>query len=152
MGGGRSDLIEPHNNCLTTLGWPEVGTRTMSSWWGTRQTNVTTRLDTHDWTHALDWPIFTSDSTAATWVVFRRITYQRFVECKTVLWLLQCISNTTISQIPQCISPISYNALSYNRNVHMCTFLLQDGALWDICVMLCEICEMGPIIQFFLEI
>ena len=27
-----------------------------------------------------------------------------------------------------------------------CTFLMQDGALWDICLMHCGICEMGLII------
>ena len=29
----------------------------------------------------------------------------------------------------------------------MCTFLLQNGALWDICVMHCGICEKGLLIQ-----
>ena len=36
-------------------------------------------------------------------------------------------------QIPPCTSSISINALFCNRNVHVCTFLLQTGALWDIC-------------------
>ena len=40
-------------------------------------------------------------------------------------------------------SPISRNAPLCNRNVHACTFLLQSGALWDICLMHCGICEIG---------
>ena len=45
-------------------------------------------------------------------------------------------------QIPQCTSPISHNAPLCSRNVHtyVCTFLLQNGALWDICPMHCGIC------------
>ena len=35
--------------------------------------------------------------------------------------------------------PPSHNAPFCNRNVHMCTFLLQNGALWDICLMHCGI-------------
>ena len=48
-----------------------------------------------------------------------------------------------VAQILQCTSPISHNAPFCNRNVHMCTFLLQNGALWDICLMHCKSCEMG---------
>ena len=51
------------------------------------------------------------------------------------------------AQTPQCITPISHNAPFCNRNVHVCTFLLQNGALWDISVMHCGICEMGLISQ-----
>ena len=41
------------------------------------------------------------------------------------------------------ISHISHNAPFCNRNVHMCTFLLQKGALWDMGLVHCGICEMG---------
>ena len=49
-------------------------------------------------------------------------------------------SNRPISQIPQCIRNISHNASFPNRNAHMCTFRLQNGAfvgygtgtLWDL--------------------
>ena len=51
--------------------------------------------------------------------------------------------NCTVAQIPKCTRPISHNAPFCNRNVHMCTFLLQNGALGDICLMCCGICEMG---------
>ena len=55
------------------------------------------------------------------------------------------ISNRAISQIPQCIRQISHNAPYCNapfcnRNVHT---LLQNGALWDICLMHCGVFEMG---------
>ena len=58
-------------------------------------------------------------------------------------WSMCCLCNRSISQIPQCTSPTSHNAPFCYRNVHMCTFLLQSGALWDICLMHCGICEMG---------
>ena len=29
-----------------------------------------------------------------------------------------------------------------HNSAHVCTFLLQNGALWDICLMYCGICEM----------
>ena len=50
-------------------------------------------------------------------------------------------SNRPVAQIPQCTSPISHNAPFCNRNVH--TFLLENGALWDICLVHYGICEMG---------
>ena len=49
-----------------------------------------------------------------------------------------------IIKIPQSTSPISHNATFCDRNV--CTFLLQNGALWDICMMHCWICEMESIV------
>ena len=51
-----------------------------------------------------------------------------------------CSFNRSISQIPQCIRQISHNTSVCNRNVH--TFLLQSGALWDIILVHCGICEM----------
>ena len=50
-----------------------------------------------------------------------------------------------ISLIPECTCPISHNATLCNRNVHMCTFLLQNGALWDMGLMHCGTCTIGPI-------
>ena len=32
-----------------------------------------------------------------------------------------------------------------NRNLYVCTFLIQSGALWDICLIYCGICEMGQL-------
>ena len=40
--------------------------------------------------------------------------------------------NRPISQIPPCIRWISHNTWSGSRNKHTCTFLLQNGALWDM--------------------
>ena len=45
--------------------------------------------------------------------------------------------------IEQCTSPVSHNAPFWNRNWSMCAhFFLQNGALWDICLMHCGVCEM----------
>ena len=59
------------------------------------------------------------------------------------LYMFHCRS---ISWIPQYIRQISHNAPLCNRNVHisvhMCTFLLQSGALWDMGLVHCGICEM----------
>ena len=41
--------------------------------------------------------------------------------------------NRPVSQVPKCTCPISHSSPFCNRNV--CTFLLQNGELWDICVM-----------------
>ena len=38
---------------------------------------------------------------------------------------------------------ISHKIPFYKRNVHVCTFLSQNGTLWDICLMHRGICEMG---------
>ena len=46
------------------------------------------------------------------------------------------------AQIPQCTSSISHNAPFCNRNVRVCTFLLQN-AFWDICLVHCGIYDMG---------
>ena len=50
-----------------------------------------------------------------------------------------------ISQVDPYTNPtlISHNAPFCNRNVHVCAFLLQNGALWDICLVHCGINEMG---------
>ena len=47
-----------------------------------------------------------------------------------------------VAQIPQCTIPISHNAPFCNRNVHVCTFLLQNSALWYIYLMHCGICKI----------
>ena len=49
----------------------------------------------------------------------------------------------TISQIPQCIRQISRNEPICDRNVHTCTFLLQNGALWYMRLVHCRICATG---------
>ena len=48
-------------------------------------------------------------------------------------------SYRSLPQTPQCTSPISHNAPFCNRKVHVCTFLLQNDALWDICLIHCHI-------------
>ena len=40
------------------------------------------------------------------------------------------------SHIQQC-------TILWQKCAHVCTFLLQNDALWDIYLMHCEICEMG---------
>ena len=50
--------------------------------------------------------------------------------------------NRPVAQILNGTRPIFHNAPFCNRNVHMCTFLLQNGALWDICLLHCGICKM----------
>ena len=45
-------------------------------------------------------------------------------------------------QIPKCVSPTSHNAPVCNKNVHMCTFLLRNGAFLDMCPVHHGICEM----------
>ena len=49
-----------------------------------------------------------------------------------------CCTNPTMHQshIPQ------FTTLS-QKCAHVCTFLLQNGALWYICMIHCGICEMG---------
>ena len=69
----------------------------------------------------------------------------RFDTCIEAAWRayfersVPLIHNRPISQIPECIYAITHNAPFCNRNV--CTFLLQNGALWDIFLMHCGICE-----------
>ena len=40
------------------------------------------------------------------------------------------------SHVPQC-------TILWQKCAHVCTFLLQNDALWDIYLMHCGICEMG---------
>ena len=47
----------------------------------------------------------------------------------------------SVTQIPQCTGPTSINAPFCDRNV--CTFLLQNVALWYICLMHCGIYGMS---------
>ena len=56
---------------------------------------------------------------------------------------LIAVSIDPIPQIPQCKKQMSHNATLCNRNVHMCTLLLQNGASWDIGLMHCGICATG---------
>ena len=51
--------------------------------------------------------------------------------------------HSSISKILQCIRQISHNTPFCNRNVHTCTFLLQNVALWNICRMHCGISVIG---------
>ena len=49
-------------------------------------------------------------------------------------------SNRPMASISQYTSPISQNAPFVTE---MCTFLLQNGALWDICLIHCGISSIG---------
>ena len=48
---------------------------------------------------------------------------------------MQPANNRHVAKISQGTNPISYNVPFCNRNVHVCTFLLQNGELWGICLM-----------------
>ena len=56
--------------------------------------------------------------------------------------LLMTITTWPNSQIPQFTSPTFHNASFCDRNVHVCTFLLQNSLLWHICPMHVGIFEM----------
>ena len=58
---------------------------------------------------------------------------------KTHFWLI----NTPIAQIPQCTKHISHNAPFCNRN------MLENCALWVICLMHSTICEMDDLYWFY---
>ena len=53
-----------------------------------------------------------------------------------------------VAHAPPCASPISKNAPFCNRNVHVCTFLLQNVALWDTCPMHCRWSLYGCLLHF----
>ena len=61
--------------------------------------------------------------------------------------LINCLGpqrrNKPVPQIPQCTSTLSHYAPLCNKCAHVCAFLLKSGALWDLYLMHCEICEMG---------
>ena len=42
-------------------------------------------------------------------------------------------------------SHIPQYSILWQKCAHVCTFLLQNDALWDIYLMHCGICEMGPL-------
>ena len=74
------------------------------------------------------------------------IRLQRYTGRRIKIMMCKCLDAREIrqmSEIPQCTSPICHNAPLGNRNVHVCIFLLQSGALWDICQIHCGICEMS---------
>ena len=76
--------------------------------------------------------------------------------------LLDRIHNPAMHQshISQCTSPISHNTtVPYptmlhcaREYAHMSTFLLQNGALWAICLMPCGICEIGLLASYGVSI
>ena len=89
------------------------------------------------------------------WFVSLSISYEMFLDgdqrCHTTSLVHRVLINYTdakrTSGLPVYIAttshewPVSHNALFCNRNV--CTFLLQNGALWDICFIRCGICDIG---------
>ena len=75
------------------------------------------------------------------------ITYTTSRVHQTIRYKLGDSYNRPSSQIPQCIRQISHNAPLCNRNVHTCTFLLQNGALWDMGLVYCGICVTGLLLH-----
>ena len=67
-------------------------------------------------------------------------TTKRFAGASAIL---QDMGKCNISQISHYIRQISHNAQFRNRNEYTCTFLLQNGALWDMELVYCEICTTG---------
>ena len=59
------------------------------------------------------------------------------------------VLNRTISQIPQCIIQISHNAPFCNRNVHAYAHCVTNGAMWDMGLVHCGICEIA-LLQLYL--
>ena len=51
-------------------------------------------------------------------------------------------TNRTVAQISQCTDPIPTMHPFVTECAHVCTFLLLNGALWDVCLMRCGICGM----------
>ena len=52
-------------------------------------------------------------------------------------------TNRPVSQIPQCIRPIAYNAPFCNRNVHACAHFCYKAMHFGNGLMHCGICEKG---------
>ena len=49
-------------------------------------------------------------------------------------------------------SHITQRTILLQKFAHMCTFLLQNGALWNTCLKDCRICEMGLFWQLKVKI
>ena len=87
-----------------------------------------------------------SPLTLGYWVSFVSISEKK---CHVINWfhciiyVCFCVQNILVAWIPQCTSHIPHNAPFCSRNVHVCTVLLQNGALWYICQMHFGICEIG---------
>ena len=54
-------------------------------------------------------------------------------------------SDRPIAQIPQCASPY---LTMHHFVTEMCTFSVKNGALWDICLVQCGICEITQFGRF----
>ena len=78
-----------------------------------------------------------------TWRAYVRNFCENWTHYNSTALYTAC--NRPVAQISQCTSPIAHNApFCYRKFAHVCMFLLQNGALWDIiCLMHCAICEMG---------
>ena len=89
---------------------------------------------------AADWPRDTWNSFMGLALRCTSRTKKKRPEMKEVFYMP--LVNRPANQIPHCTSPTSRNAPFCNRNVHMCTFLLQNGALCDIYLMHCGISKI----------
>ena len=66
-----------------------------------------------------------------------------------------CLSHIVNAMAAECLgidlnhkshnAPLPYPTMNHfvTEYANMCTFLLQNGALWDICLMHCGICTIG---------
>ena len=131
--------------------WPKCPQYIQQTWWQTVATQHTgwAQLSAH---HTI--PISVAVSTPITIPPYRTISNRlpqqahthESADTHSPCSEGSCIYHTIdefITQIPQCSSPITPNAEFCYRNVHVSTFLLQNAALWDVCLMHCGICEMG---------
>ena len=75
------------------------------------------------------------NNTDCIWTHKRQVLYLSLAD-----WLWG--TSILVAHIPQCTNTTPHDAPFCNKNVHMCAHLLQNGALWDICLMHCGICEM----------
>ena len=69
-------------------------------------------------------------------VIYMRFNY-RYLPLQHVL------TKPNMDLLQRSSSPITHIAPFCIRNVHVCIFLLQNGELWDICLICCAICEMS---------
>ena len=86
------------------------------------------------WAAMLAVPWVTGLTVMASWIFMRYAT--RCPIKFTTSIIRQRHHNRPTSQIPQRTKTISHNE-------HECTFQLQSGALWEIWIIQCGICEMG---------
>ena len=78
-------------------------------------------------------------------IMFANVTLKVTDQVEICFWndMQHWWSNRHVAQIPQCTRSISHNEPICNRNIYLRALLLQNGALWDIFLLNCGICEIG---------